>query len=65
MDRTTPRSALIELTVTDLVTRFLWDDRKDDDELPRGAIEAAIEAGEITVDEIASLFRAQLEERLT
>lgn len=47
-------------TVSDLVADFYYYDRKEDEELPRGAIEAAIERGEITVDEIVEHFRATL-----
>lgn len=47
-------------TVTDMVTDFFYYDRKEDGDLPRGAIEEAIEAGEITVDEIVQKFREGL-----
>lgn len=47
-------------TVSDLVADFYYYDRKEDEELPRGAIEAAIISGEITVDEIVEHFRATL-----
>lgn len=36
---------------------FAWDDRKEDEDLPRGAIEEAIAAGEVTIDEIAEAFK--------
>lgn len=47
-------------TVTDMVTDFTYYDRKEDEELPRGAIEAAVQQGEISVDEIVAHFRAEL-----
>ena len=47
-------------TVGDLVVAFLDDDRKGDEELPRGAIESAIESREVSIDEIAALFKAKL-----
>jgi hypothetical protein len=47
-------------TVTDLVSDFLYYDRKEDEYLPRGAIEAALADGTITVDEIVDKFRAEL-----
>jgi hypothetical protein len=50
------RRDTIELTVIDLVGCLLWDDRKEDDELPREAIEEAIAAGEITQAEIVAIF---------
>jgi hypothetical protein len=49
---------------SDLVSGLLYYDRKEDEDLPRGAIEEAIEAGEITVDEIVAIFRKELEEGL-
>lgn len=47
-------------TVTDLVTNFMFYDRKEDEDLQPGAIEAAIEAGEISVDEIVERFASLL-----
>jgi hypothetical protein len=41
--------------------RFLYYDRGEDEDLPRGSIEAAIAAGEVTVDEITATFREALE----
>jgi len=46
--------------VSDLVGNFMYYDRKEDDELPRGSIEEAIERGEITVDEICAKFRDEM-----
>ena len=54
------RRTLIENSISDLVTYLLWEDRKEDEDLPRGAIEAAISADEITVDEISALFAKEL-----
>lgn len=59
-----PRRTLIFTRVTDLAGAFLWDDRKEDEELPRGAIEAAVAAGEITEAEIVDRFAAALREWL-
>ena len=47
-------------TVIDMVTDFLYYDRKEDEELPRGAIDAEVKEGRITVDEIVSEFREEL-----
>jgi len=58
------RRDLIRGTVSDLVADFLYYDRKNDQDLPLGEIEAAIEAGEITVDEIVVQFRMELQEGL-
>jgi len=60
----TERRKNIENTVEDLVSNFLYYDRKEDEDLPRGAIEEAVAAGEITVDEIVALFRKGVEERV-
>jgi hypothetical protein len=46
--------------VSDLVGALLYYDRKEDEDLPRGAIESAIESGVITYDEIVSVFRSEL-----
>lgn len=51
-------------TVDDLVGSFLYYDRKEDEDLPRGAIQQAIENKEISVDEIAAFFKAKLIEGL-
>ena len=58
------RAALINATIKDAVADFLYYDRKEDEELPVGEIEAAIDAGEITVDQIARLFHEELLEAL-
>jgi hypothetical protein len=54
----------IAATASDLVGEFLYYGRKEDEDLPRGAIQEAIAAGEVTVDEIADLFRRELVEGL-
>ena len=51
-------------TVSDLVSSFLYYDRKEDDELPRGEIEKAIESGEICMHEIVEKFREELEKKI-
>jgi hypothetical protein len=63
-DREPTRSRRDEIlaAVSDLVVDFLYYDRKEDEELPRGAIEDAVAAGEITVDEIVEAFRSGLGE---
>ena len=54
------RKEIILANVEDMVTDFLYYDRKGDEDLPRGEIEEAIAKGEITVEEIVELFRAKL-----
>lgn len=48
-------------TVNDLVADFLYYDRKGDEELPVGAVELAISAGEVTVSDLVERFRVELE----
>jgi hypothetical protein len=50
------RRQRIFLAVEDIAGNLVWYDRKDDEDLPRGEIEAAIEAGEITIKEIVETF---------
>ena len=54
----------ILLTVSDLVLDFLSYDRKDDDDLPRGAIEQAVKDDVITIDDIVAEFRFHVEDNL-
>lgn len=49
----------IQNTISDLISNFLYYDRKEDEELPVGAIEDSISSGETTVDEIVSQFREE------
>lgn len=55
---------LIEMTIADLVIALLDEDRGDDEELPRGAIEEALEAGELDVEHMVAAFRRKLIEEL-
>jgi hypothetical protein len=56
-----PRREKIIVTVKDLVGDFMYYGRKEDEELPVGEIEAAVNNGEITVDEIVNVFRSELD----
>lgn len=49
-------------TADDLMGAFLYYDRKEDEDLPRGEIEAAIRAGEVTIGELVEMWRAALAE---
>lgn len=49
-------------TIEDLCSDFLYYDRKEDDTLGKGEIEEAVKSGEITVDEIMSHFKKNLEQ---
>jgi hypothetical protein len=50
------RKEIILDTLDDMVSCLLFYDRKEDQELPLGAIEAAIREGEITVEEMVAKF---------
>lgn len=50
----------IELTISDLAVDFLLYDRKEDEELPVGAIEKAVAGGLITRERIIELFAEAL-----
>lgn len=47
-------------TISDGVSNFLYYDRKEDEELPRGAIEDMITKGEITLNEMVDKFANEL-----
>jgi len=47
-------------TVDDLVSKFIYYDRKEDEDLPLDSIEEAIANGEITLAEIVERFADQL-----
>ena len=55
---------LIFNTIEDLVTDFLYYDRREDEELSVGYIELAIEENEITIDEIIKCFSDNLKKQL-
>ena len=54
------RRETILATAKDCMADFLYYDRKEDEDLPCGAIEAAIQDGVVTVEEILEIFRAAL-----
>lgn len=56
--------AHILLVIADLVLNFLYYDRKEDDNLPRGRIDEAVRAGEITIAEMVAAFEQHLCEGL-
>ncbi len=55
----TRRERIINI-LTDNISTMLYYDRKEDEDLPRGGIEEAIKAGEITVDEMIKIWSAEL-----
>ena len=48
-------------TIDDMVNDFITSDRKEDEELPSGAIEQAVIDEVISIDEIVATFRECLE----
>lgn len=60
----TSRKELILGTISDQVTDLLFYDRKEDDDLPMGAIEDAVASGQITIAEMVTEFRRVLHEGL-
>lgn len=54
------KKQLILNVVDTLVSSFLYYDRKEDEDLPRGEIEKCISNGDISIDEIVSFFRDRL-----
>jgi hypothetical protein len=47
-------------TITDLVSDFLYYDRKEDEELGVGQIEAALQLHQITIPDIVDHFKGEL-----
>ena len=58
------RHQTIMATVDDLALDFVAYDRKEDEELPRGAIEEALAASEVTIAQIVRRFEGALRTHL-
>jgi len=56
----TDTKQLIFMTIDDLITDFLYYDRKEDQDLPRDAIEDAIKEGVITKQQIIDRFKSSI-----
>lgn len=54
------RKEIIKDVASDLISEFLYYDRKEDESLPVGAIEEAIKEGVITIEEILEIFEKEL-----
>lgn len=52
-------------TIEDMVSDFLYYDRKEDDYLPLGSIEQMINEGETTIEEIISSFEENIRNSLS
>ena len=50
----------INSAIEDLVSDFLYYNRKEDEDLKLGDIEKAIEEGEITIEQIVSKFKERI-----
>lgn len=59
----TRRQHIID-TLTDGVGRLFYYDRKEDEDLPRGSIEEAVEQSEITVEEMITVWSNELRKAL-
>lgn len=59
------RRDVILNTVSDLVADLVFYDRKEDEELGPDEINVAVDAGEITIDDMVSRFRDELTKGLT
>ena len=58
------RRELILGTIKDLVSDFMYYERREDEQLPRGAIEEAIGAGEVSPEEMAQAFLIAVKEKI-
>ncbi len=50
----------LQNTIDTLVSKLLYYDRKEDEDLPPGEIELMLERGDVTVNEIVERFRSEL-----
>jgi hypothetical protein len=55
---------LVLAEISDMVRYLLLDDRRDDGELPVGAIEALVKNKHLTIDEMVEAFRSHLAKRI-
>lgn len=55
-----PRVAALEDTINDMATNLFYYDRKEDEELPVGAIEELLESGAITKEWLVQKFAAAI-----
>ncbi len=56
---------LLQATIDDSVSNLLYYNRKEDDELPLGAIEELVSKGEVTITEMIEWFAEPLRRHLT
>lgn len=51
---------LLKNKISDLLSNFFYYDRKEDDQLPVGEIQAWVTSGEITKEEIIEMFTNEI-----
>jgi hypothetical protein len=51
---------VIKNTIEDLVSDFLYHDRKEDEELPVGVIQDSVKSGQLSVEDIVKTFEDAL-----
>lgn len=55
---------LILGNIDDLIADYLYYDRKEDEDLPRGVIEKAVEDKIVTIEDMVARFESTLKERI-
>lgn len=60
----TPRDKILGY-MEDMISDFLYYDRKEDEDMPRDYIEDAIKRGDLTIEEIVAEFDKQLRKGLS
>lgn len=56
--------AALRPTIHDLVSDFMYYDRKEDEDVSMDALEEAFISGEITVDQVTEAFREEMNKRM-
>jgi hypothetical protein len=59
-----PQQIAIKHCINDTTNAFLYKDRRNDPNVPLGAIETLIHSGDLTIDDIIDTFRQSLESHL-
>jgi len=54
----------IKNIVTDMVADFLYYNRREDEDTPKGRIEELIHGGQLSIDQIVGWFRKELEKNV-
>lgn len=65
MSKNEDRLEKLEATCSDMASKLLYYDRKEDEELPVGAIEEMVLSGEVTVTEIVEWIAGPIRRSLT